>query len=90
MALILVWGPTAQANAFEFPDFSELSEGFAIGFDAVIVRPLYITSLVVGSIMLLPAIGMAALDGEESRDEAIELFVTIPYEDAIERELGDF
>jgi hypothetical protein len=40
--------------------------------------------------MLLPAIGMAALDGEESRDEAIELFVTVPYEDAIERELGDF
>ena len=89
MALILVCGPTFQANAFEFPEMSGLSEGFAVGFDVVIVRPLYITYLVVGSVMLLPAMGMAVLDGEDSRDEAIELFVTIPYEDAIERELGD-
>ena len=83
-------GSSEKKAAYKKMDFSALSEGFAIGFDAVIVRPLYITSLVVGSIMLLPAIGMAALDGEDSRNEAIELFVTIPYEDAIERELGDF
>jgi len=83
-------GSPENKAASKKADFSALSEGFVIGFDAVIVRPLYVASLVVGSIMLLPAIGMAALDGEDSRNEAIELFVTIPYEDAIERELGDF
>lgn len=83
-------GSPENKAASEKIDFSALSQGFAVGFDAVIVRPLYVASLVVGSIMLLPAIGMAALDGEDSRNEAIELFVTIPYEDAIERELGDF
>ena len=83
-------GAPENEAASEKTDFSALYHGVAVGFDAVIVRPLYVASLVVGSIMLLPAIGMAVLDGEDSRNEAIELFVTIPYEDAIERELGNF
>lgn len=98
--------PASQAQAFEFSDitdpvanffepvtsydYSNAVNTFEVGFDAAIVRPLAVTTLIVGAIFLGPAVLLTVGDGKESRDEAIELYLTIPYEDAFERELGDF
>ena len=103
LAVALCIVPASQAQAFEFSDitrvFTEPFEDFdssviieplEVGVDAVIVRPLTISTLVVGAILLVPALALSAAEGQESWDDAIELFITIPYEDAFQRELGDF
>ena len=98
--------PTSQAHAFEFSDitdpvkdffepvrtydYSVIIDPLEVGVDAVIVRPLAVTTLIIGAVFLVPALIISAPDGEESREEAIERFITISYEDAFERELGDF
>lgn len=76
---------TAQAQ-----NLTNVLKPVEIGFDAVIIRPLQLTTLVVGSVLLCPALLLSVPNGETARSEAIELFWTIPYENLVERELGDF
>lgn len=100
LALALCTAPASQAQAFEFPDLTggifddvdwdAVLHPIEVGFDAVIVRPLTMTTIVIGGVLLVPAVALSAAEGRDSWDSAIELFVTIPYEDAIQRELGDF
>ena len=61
-----------------------------IGMDVLVVRPLAISTLVVGAAMLVPALLISAPDLTTTMDEALENFILIPYEDAFERELGEF
>lgn len=61
-----------------------------IGMDVLIVRPLALSTLVVGAVMLVPALLISAPNVMATMDEALENFIEIPYEDAFERELGEF
>ncbi len=79
--------PLAEAQAV---DFSPVVRPIEIGFDAAIIRPLRFTALVVGGVLLAPSLLLSLPNGSSTRNEAIELYWTIPYESVFERELGDF
>ncbi|MCP5044054.1 MAG: hypothetical protein GY944_23745 [bacterium] len=87
MALALCALPLFEAQAAEGRNVWRPVE---VGFDAVIVRPLRLTTLMLGGVLLGPALLMSLPNGETTRDEAIEIFWTIPYEALLEQELGDF
>lgn len=86
LTLALCAVPLSQAHAL---DTTEAVEAIEVGFDAVIIRPLRLFSLMLGGLFLVPSLGMSSLNGKTSREEAIETFWTIPYENLVERKLGD-
>jgi hypothetical protein len=68
----------------------KVGNGLAIGFDALIVRPLAVCATITGAILFVPVFIISAAGGAEARDEALELFVTLPAKSVYERPLGDF
>ena len=67
-----------------------VGHGFAVGFDAVIVRPLAVCATILGSVLFVPVFLISAAGGAEARDEALELFVLLPAKSVYERPLGEF
>lgn len=86
LALVLCVLPLFEAHAAETRDFWRPVE---IGFDLVVLRPLGLTTIAIGGAFLGPALLISLPNGKTTRDEAIELFFTIPFEDVFQRELGD-
>lgn len=80
--------PSLEARADEMPE--DLKSALELSVDVLLVRPLSVVSCIFGAILYLPAVGMSYADGQSSLDEAKEIFVTIPYEYAFERTLGEF
>ena len=80
--------PSLEAKADEMSE--ELKSALELSVDVLLVRPLSVASCIFGAILYLPAVGMSYADGQSSLDEAKEIFVTIPYEYAFERTLGEF
>jgi hypothetical protein len=64
--------------------------GFAVGFDAVLLRPIGFVATVVGASLFLPAALVSAPGGRDSIQEAWELFVLVPGKYVFQRPLGDF
>ena len=75
-------------------DYSEMSrqvgQGLVVGFDAVIVRPLYVCATIVGAALFVPVLIVSAAGGSEGRQEAYELFIDLPSKGIYERPLGEF
>jgi hypothetical protein len=91
LTLALCWVPVLNAQAFDTPEFLQPAvEPFQIGFDVLMIRPLSFVALVVGGVMFVPAIIMSAPNLTTTYDEAVEVFIMIPYEGVFERPLGDF
>ena len=67
-----------------------VGHGFAIGFDAVIIRPLAVCATVIGAALFVPVFVISAAGGAEARDEAFELFIQLPAKSVYERPLGEF
>ena len=68
----------------------KVGDGLAVGFDAVIVRPLYVAATAIGAVLFVPVFLISAAGGSEARDEAFELFIGIPSKGIYERPLGEF
>ena len=87
-ALLLVCAslPLAEAKAAET---GSVMRPIEIGFDALIIRPLRLINLMVGGVILGPSLLMSLPNGSSTRNEAIELYRTIPYESLVKRELGE-
>jgi hypothetical protein len=91
LGIALCCVPVLQAQAFDTPKFLEPAvKPMEIGFDAVIVRPLTFTTVIIGAAMFVPAVIISAPNLSVTYDEVVEVFITIPYESVFERELGDF
>jgi hypothetical protein len=69
---------------------SAAPSGFAVGFDAVLLRPIGFVATVIGTGLFLPAALVSAPGGRDSVQEAWELFVLVPGKYVFERPLGDF
>lgn len=66
------------------------SEGLAIGFDVLVLRPLGAVATAVGAVLFVPAALLAAPNGSEALQEARETFITVPAESVYKRRLGEF
>ncbi len=86
LTLVFCALPIAEAKAVESSDVLRPLE---VGFDLVILRPVRAFNLLVGGLILGPSLLMSLPNGTSTRDEAIELYWTIPLESLTERELGD-
>jgi hypothetical protein len=62
----------------------------AIGFDAVILRPIGFAVVLVGGVLFVPAALITAPNGWDSIVEAKEIFIDAPVERTFQRPLGDF
>jgi len=75
-------------------DYAEMGRraghGLAVGFDAVIVRPLTVCATIIGAVLFVPVFVISAAGGAEARDEAFELFIEYPAKAVYERPLGEF
>lgn len=91
LAVALCCVPVLQAQAFDTPEFLQPAvKPFEIGFDAVIVRPLTFTTIIIGAALFVPVFIMSVPNLSTTYDEVVEVFITIPYESVFARELGDF
>jgi hypothetical protein len=92
LALALCSIPVFQAQALETPKFLQPAvKPMEIGFDVMIVRPLSITTVIIGAALFVPAFILSAPNfGSNSYDDMVETFITIPYESTFNRPLGDF
>jgi hypothetical protein len=59
-------------------------------FDAVILRPLGFTAVVIGAAFFVPAAILTSPGGKDTIEEAMELLVIMPGEWVFTRPLGDF
>jgi hypothetical protein len=62
----------------------------AQAFDAVILRPLGFTAVIVGAAFFVPAAILTSPGGKDTIEEAMELLVIVPGEWVFTRPLGDF
>jgi len=91
LAVVMLQGSAiAREDSGSEPTESRSARVVAVGFDAVVLRPFAVVTLVVGAAMLPFAALLASPGGMEPIREATELFVTEPYEEAFKRRLGDF
>ncbi len=87
LAVAICCVPRVEAQALGVSDFVKPIE---IGVDAVVIRPLGVVTLVTGALFFGPALAFSAVDVSANYDEALELFITIPYENVFKRQLGEF
>ncbi len=78
--------PLSEAQAL---DTTPVVRPIEIGFDALIIRPLRLMNLLIGGAALGPSLLLSLPNGSSTRNEAIATYWTIPYEQLVERELGD-
>ena len=78
-----------QEGAIE-PDESTVANVFAAAVDLVVVRPLGLGAVVVGSVSFLPVALISAPQGREGLRQAWEIFVAAPVQSVFQRPLGDF
>lgn len=91
LTLALCCLPQLEAQAFETPDFlNSMVKPIEIGFDVVIIRPLGFATVIVGAALFVPAVALSLPNLSTTFDEALEIFITIPYENLFERPLGEF
>jgi len=57
-------------------------------FDAIVLRPLGAMGVVLGAALMIPAALFTAPGGEESLDNAYDVFVRTPLDDLINAPLG--
>ncbi len=95
ISLMILFAATSSSAAFD--SWSEFSwEGSAAervtaqGIDAVIVRPISLVRAAIGMVFVLPAALFAAPGGQESIDEALEVFIVDPVNYVFRRKLGEF
>ena len=69
---------------------SETPHPAAVVFDAVLLRPLGLLTMVIGAALFVPAAVVTSPGGLDSLEEALELFVLDPAKDVLERPLGEF
>lgn len=62
----------------------------AQAFDAVILRPLGFTAVIVGAAFFIPAAILTSAGGKDTIEEALELLVLVPGKWVFTRPLGDF
>ena len=75
---------------FDSPLNADFQNGFAKGFDAVVLRPLYFAGLVTGAVALIPVAILTSPGGKPALQEAYNTFVALPAEGVFRRPLGDF
>jgi hypothetical protein len=63
---------------------------FSSAFDVVILRPLGVVVLAVGSAMFVPVAIVTAPGGKDNLEGALDFFVLGPYNDVFTRPLGEF
>jgi len=89
-----VWAQAPPAKDAAKVDYAAMGrsagQGLAVGFDAVIVRPLAVCATIIGSILFVPVFVISAAGGAEAREEAFELFIELPAKSIYERPLGEF
>jgi len=68
---------------------SRLERGFAVGFDAVVVRPLRVSALAIGAAAFVPAALLSSPGGWTHIRSVYDVFVSAPAEAAFGRRLGD-
>jgi len=86
-AATLILSATPSAAEWEG---SAAEDAVAKGVDALIVRPLASARVVVGALLLIPAVILASPSGKEGIDIAYDTLLAEPMEYAFDRELGDF
>jgi hypothetical protein len=64
--------------------------GLAVGFDAVVIRPLTVCATIIGAVLFVPVFLISAAGGAEARNEAYELFIEYPAKAVYQRPLGEF
>ena len=92
-AVTLITVLLLQGSAYALepqPAHSGFVDYAAAGFDLVILRPLGLAALIVGSVALFPAAVMSLAGGEDATQTAVDLFVVDPWRDVFQRPLGDF
>ena len=80
--------PRQEARADDTAD--AVQSAIEVGVDIVLVRTLSLVQLIAGAALYVPAVALSFIDGQSSLDEAREIFVSIPFEYLVERDLGDF
>lgn len=90
LTLLLALSLPSGARALPEVPLPDVSRPAAIAFDAVVLRPLGAARTVVGAGLFLPAALFSLPGGSNARAEAWQLFVALPAEDLVRRELGDF
>ena len=80
----------AQAGA-EGPGWGARAKRYtAQGFDALIVRPVGFSAVLVGAAYFIPAAILSAPNGMDGIKEARAIFITVPFESVFKRSLGSF
>lgn len=95
-AVLAAWGAIASLAlaappaALALDDSRPLAERvFAVGFDAVIVRPLRTVAVVIGTAIFVPAAIVTSPSGTDAIGQAWNKFVGYPSELAFQRPLGE-
>ena len=68
----------------------EFNRVFDSAFDVVILRPLDAFMLVTGGILFVPAVLFSAPGGSEGVDNSYDIFVKTPWQDLVDRPLGEW
>ena len=66
-----------------------ITTGFAVGFDAVVLRPLSAVHLLVGGVLFVPAAALSYFSEPDSLNQARQVFIDVPAENLFQRRLGD-
>lgn len=90
VALIAALAAPQTAQAQSSPSSSSAPGAMAVGFDAVVLRPLGFVAMVVGAILFVPTALITATNGRDGINDARAVFITPLVEEVFERPLGDF
>ncbi len=93
MAAMLIAGLllSAKAQAQRHGDVSPPPPNYAAqAFDAVVLRPIGLAAVIIGSALFVPAAIVTAPGGRDAVQEAWEVFVQAPGKFVFSRGLGEF
>ena len=82
---------SAKAQAQRHEDVSPPPPNYAAqAFDAVVLRPIGLSAVIIGSALFVPAAIVTAPGGRDSIQEAWEVFILRPANFVFDRPLGEF
>jgi hypothetical protein len=97
VVMTLIAGLLLPANAYaqaqqqvEPQPRNPIVAGLGIGFDAVILRPLGLVAVAVGTAAFVPAALLTAPNGRDGIQSALGILVTERAKSVFQRRLGDF